>query len=149
MIWCDVLLTSSRPGRSFTAAEDCQRTIAIGLRAVAGRSDSAENLIVRSVLLDDVDDVLDWRTTREESLACWTKQSNVSHHLLRVTRQRWIVRHGDRTDVSHDNRSAVLAALSSCAHARRKMFIRGVWNTSRTIRNYRGALHAGAFAVTD
>jgi len=73
MIRRDVLTYAVGPGGCRTSTKDGEHTITVSLGSVTGRADVAENLVVRTVLLDDVDDVLDRRATIEERSPSWAK----------------------------------------------------------------------------
>src|SRR6185295_16756001 len=127
MVWRDVLMLTVGPRGCITGAKDCERRIAVSFRAVARLFHIAKNLIIGPVLFDDVDDVLDRRTTGKESGLSLAKQPVVAHDLLCVTCQRGIIRKVHGADVANDERSAVLPALSTCATAAGwKAFVRRV-----------------------
>src|SRR6185369_9354618 len=106
--------------------------------------------IVSAIFLDDVNHMLDGRTTSKKTCGTRTQQTIVPHDLLCVTDQRRIIGHIYGTDISDDDRGAVLSALSAGATAsRRKTFVRRIRNATRVVDHQRRILHASPFAVAD
>src|SRR6185369_2027866 len=133
-----------------TSSKDRERRIAVGSRAVARVFQIAKNLIIRTVLFDDVDDVFDRRTTGKESRLSLAKQTVVAHYLLRVAGERGIVWNVHCADVADDERHAVLATLSTGTTASGwETFVRRVGHAAGVVDDQGRVLKAGAFAVTD
>src|SRR5690349_5653954 len=109
MIRRDVLSVSVRSCRGSAVAEDRKRGISVSFRAIARLFDVAKHLIISTVFFDDVDDVLDRRTTGEQTRLTLTEQTVVAHDLLCVASKRRIVRNINGADVADDERGWVLA----------------------------------------
>ncbi len=83
MIWRDVLRFAFGRTRRFAGTEDRQACVAVGFCAIARLRHIAENLVVGSVLLDDVDHMLDWIGAGKQLGFHFTGQPIVVQNLLR------------------------------------------------------------------
>src|SRR5262245_61337225 len=128
------LRRAAGPACRFTGTEDRKRRISVGPAPISRALDVAEELIVRAILFDYVDDVPDGRRTAKQT-GGRSNESVIAHDLLRVHCQLSIVRFGNQRDVAGKQRSAVLAAAAAAPAARRKAIVRHVWNQTRVVYN--------------
>ncbi|SRR5258706_3968610 len=108
----DVLLCSARRFCRLARAKDRDRTVAIRPLSAAADSYVAEDLIVRPVFADDVDDMFEWRCSTGEDIAFFApKQAVVSHRGLGIGEQILFGWDIDHTDIPRNDRDAVFAAF--------------------------------------
>src|SRR4029453_985803 len=103
MIRRDVLRVFATHARCFTGTKYCEACIAVSGLTIPGFLNITKNLIVSSVLFNDVDHMLNRRGIRKESGAQSSQQAVVAHDLLGITSQSRIVRNRNGGDVASDN----------------------------------------------
>ena len=126
-----------RPLRGNATAENGQGGLAIGGVPIAGSFHIAEHLIIGTILLDDVDHVLDRTGSCKKLRRSRIHQAVILHGLLRVARQRRAVRQRDGADVSRNNRAAVLTALAIFLFVRRKRGVGRIRSAAAIVRAHR------------
>src|SRR6478609_4316271 len=82
-----------------SGTKDCNRRLSIRLCAIAALIDVAKNLVVRSVFANYINNVLERRLTAwKEARFFGCKQSIVSHRLLRIVEQGFLVGNSDEAE---------------------------------------------------
>src|SRR4051812_42133394 len=134
-------LSRGTPG-GLSRTKYCNGGIAISSIPVTRMIQIAEDLIVRPVLADDVDRVLEGRSaTRENIELLPSEQTIIPHNGLRVRKELLLVWHVDHADVAAHDRNTVHAA-TACRS--RKILVRQIGIKSCLVDMHGGIVHSRA-----